>query len=77
MKVVRGRRNLEDEDHSNLTSDQVIVQEIQFPGTNIGFNVYPSTLPVRSHPVSQHFPLLMLRPSFTRGPHINSEEIRL
>lgn len=71
MEVMTGCRNLEHEDHGNLTSDQVIIQEIQFPGMDIGFNVYPHTLPVCSHPVSQQFPLLMLRPSFyQRAPYL-------
>lgn len=47
-------------DHGNLTSNQVILyQEIQFPGMDVVFYVYPYTLPVYPHPASQRFPFLV------------------
>lgn len=64
-------------DHGNLTSNQVILyQEIQFPGMDVVFYVYPYTLPVYPHPASQQFPFLIHSPSQARGPHVLSEEVR-
>lgn len=47
-------------EHGNLTSNRVILyQEIQFPGMDVVFYVYPYTLPVYPHPASEPFPFLM------------------